>query len=398
MGTLSVTAEVFVLPTSFAQQRVWFLDQLEPGSAAYTMAMALRLRGPVDSEALRRALQAVVSRHESLRTTFTDVEGDGRPQQVVAAESAVALPVTGLTGLPAAERLSHAAGLAAEEAAVPFDLATGPLLRARLLQLDRDDHVLLLSMHHIVSDGWSLGILIDELGVHYEAALHGSQADLPELEIQYPDYAAWQREHLQGSFLEQEVDHWRTTLAGAPDLLTLPTDRPRPPVQTFRGAVVRFSLPKTLHERLTAFGRARDTTPYMVLLAAYTALLARYSGQDDIVVGTPVAGAGHSPNSNGSSGSSSTPWRCARGSTTTRTSPPCWPGCARPAWMPTATRTCRSNGSWKPCNRNATSATTRSSRPCSCCRTRRAPSRAGPAWTSSRWKAGTSRSPRRSST
>ncbi|WP_162002706.1 non-ribosomal peptide synthetase [Streptomyces sp. CB01881] len=286
----SPTEEVFVLPASFAQQRIWFLDQLEPGSPAYTMAMAVRLQGKLAPEALRDALQAVVERHESLRTTFSDVDGDGQPHQVVAPGLTVGLPVTSLTELPPADRLTHAAALAAEEAATPFDLAAGPLMRARLLQLDTDDHALLLTLHHIISDGWSLGVLAEEIGAQYEAALRGTSADRPELEIQYPDYAVWQREFLQGELLEQEIDHWREALAGAPGLLSLPTDRPRPPVQTFRGAVVRFTLPRELHERLAAFGRERDTTPYMVLLAAYTALLARYSGQDDIVVGTPVAG------------------------------------------------------------------------------------------------------------
>ncbi len=282
--------EVYVLPASYAQQRMWFLDQLEPGSPAYTIALAVRLLGGLDEAALRQALQTVVTRHESLRTTFADVDGDGRPHQVVAPRATADLPVTDLTGVPAAERESRAGALAAEAAAAPFDLARGPLLRVRLARLAAEDHVLLVSMHHIISDGWSLGVLVGELGECYRAAVRGEKPDLPELPVQYPDYAVWQREWLEGERLAEEIAHWRSRLAGAPALLELPTDRPRPAVQSFRGASVRFHWPVGLLERLRTLGRDREATLYMVLLAGFNALLARYSGGDDIVVGTPVAG------------------------------------------------------------------------------------------------------------
>ncbi|MCW2917362.1 MAG: Malonyl CoA-acyl carrier protein transacylase [Actinomycetia bacterium] len=282
--------DVYVLPASYAQQRLWFLNQLEPGSPAYIISMAVRLGGRLDAAALRRALNAVVARHETLRTTLADVDGDGRPHQVVTPETAVVVPVVDLCALPADVKIATATALAAAESAAPFDLAEGPLLRVRLLRLAPDDHVLLVAMHHVITDGWSIGIFARELGECYQAALRREQAHLPELTVQYADYAAWQREWLQGEQLAREITYWSEHLAGAPALLDLPTDRPRPAVQGYRGAGVSFSWSSELCSGLQALGQRHGATFFMVLLAGFTSVLARFSGGDDIVVGTPVAG------------------------------------------------------------------------------------------------------------
>jgi amino acid adenylation domain-containing protein len=284
------TADVYVLPASYAQERMWFLDELEPGSSAYIIPMAVRLRGALDVAALRRALHAVVARHESLRTTIADVDGDGRPRQVVTPEPIVELPLIDLFALPEGDRQAHAEALADAEAAAPFDLATGPLLRVRLVRLAPGDQVLLVSMHHVITDGWSIGIFVRELGVYYHAALRGEEVRLPDLPIQYADYAVWQRDWLRGDQLTRELTYWSEQLAGAPALLGLPTDRPRPAMPSFRGASVPFHWPAELRDRLHTLGHKHGATPFMVLLAGFTAMLARYSGGQDVVVGTPVAG------------------------------------------------------------------------------------------------------------
>ncbi|WP_410586711.1 non-ribosomal peptide synthetase [Amycolatopsis sp. lyj-23] len=284
--------DVFVLPASYAQQRLWFLDQLEPGSAAYTIPMAVRLDGELSAAALRRALRTVVERHETLRTTLADVDRTGTPSQLVAPAVDTALPVVDLSGLPAADRPDVAARLAAVEAAAPFDLATGPLLRVRLLRLEPADHVLLTTMHHAITDGWSLGNFARELGVCYRAALSGNPPDLPELPIQYADYALWQREQLSGPGLERELGYWRDRLAGAPALLDLPLDHPRPVVQASRSAQVAVRWPAELRDGLARLGHQHGATLFMVLLAGFSVVLARHSGSPDVVVGTPVAGRG----------------------------------------------------------------------------------------------------------
>ncbi|HEU4558944.1 MAG TPA: amino acid adenylation domain-containing protein, partial [Longimicrobium sp.] len=276
------------LPLSFAQERLWFLDRLEPGSATYNLPAALRLTGAVDERALERSLSEIVWRHEALRTTFREV--DGSPVQVIGPFSGFALPVEDLSGLSEADREAAAKRLAREEAARPFDLAAGPLFRAALLRLGAEDHVLLLSMHHIVSDGWSTGVLFRELSALYAAYQQGGESPLSELPVQYADYAVWQREQLAGEVLDRQLAYWRERLAGAPELLELPTDHPRPPVQTFRGATVPVKLSPELLERLQRLGQSEGVTLFMTLLAAFQVLLAKYSGSEDVVVGSPIAG------------------------------------------------------------------------------------------------------------
>ncbi|HEU0076091.1 MAG TPA: amino acid adenylation domain-containing protein, partial [Longimicrobiaceae bacterium] len=271
------------LPLSFAQERLWFIDRLESGSAVYNIPVAWRLGGELDVEALERALGEIVRRHETLRTTFAEV--DGSPVQVIAPFGGFALPVEDLSDLSEAALRRRAR----EEAARPFDLAAGPLFRAALLRVGAEDHVLLLTMHHIVSDGWSMGVLFRELSALYAAYREGGESPLAELPVQYADYAVWQREQLVGEVLDRQLAYWKERLAGAPELLELPTDHPRPAVQTFRGAAVPMELSQELLERLQALGRSEGATLYMVLLGAFQVLLSKYSGSEDIVVGSPIA-------------------------------------------------------------------------------------------------------------
>ncbi|MFL5358250.1 amino acid adenylation domain-containing protein, partial [Archangium sp.] len=276
------------LPLSFSQQRLWFLDQLEPGSATYNIPAVVRMEGTLDVAALERSFNTLVRRHESLRTTFRAEESG--PIQLIAPELTVSLPVMDLTHLPESARHPEMLRLAREEASRPFDLTRGPLLRTTLLRLGEREHILLLDMHHVVSDGWSLGVLIREMAALYEAFISGREAVLPELPIQYADYAAWQRGWLQGEVLEEQLAFWRRQLTGAPESLELPTDRPRPAVQSFRGAQQPVALPRELSEALKSLAQREGVTPFMALLAAWQVLLSRYSGQDDISVGSPIAG------------------------------------------------------------------------------------------------------------
>ncbi len=279
------------LPLSFAQERLWFLDALEPGNAALHIAAPIRVRGALDVERLERALAALVARHEALRTRFPAV--GGRPRQQVEAESRFALRLVDLTHLPSVPaRQAEAARRGAYEKALPFDLARGPLLRATLLRLDSDEHLLLLVVHHIVADGWSLGILLRELAAQYAALSEGREAELPPLPVQYADYAVWQREWLEGEELARQVGYWHERLAGSPPLLELPLDRPRPPVQTFRGAVHKQRLSADLAAGIHALGRSEGATLFMTLLAGLSTLLGRLAGQEDVCVGAPVAGRG----------------------------------------------------------------------------------------------------------
>ncbi|HEU4556928.1 MAG TPA: amino acid adenylation domain-containing protein, partial [Longimicrobium sp.] len=275
-------------PLSFAQERLWFIDRLEPGSATYNVPRAWHLGGTLDEAALERALGEIVRRHEALRTTFREV--DGSPVQVIAPFGGFTLPVEDLSGLGEADREAEVKRRATEEAMRPFDLAAGPLFRAVLLRLGAEDHVLLLSMHHIVSDGWSMGVLIRELSALYMAYREGGESPLPELGVQYADYAVWQREQLAGEALARQLSYWRERLAGAPELLELPTDRPRPPAQTYRGASVPVELSPELLERLQALGRSEGATLYMTLLGAFQVLLSKYGGGEDVVVGSDIAG------------------------------------------------------------------------------------------------------------
>ncbi|WP_030344683.1 non-ribosomal peptide synthase/polyketide synthase [Streptomyces sp. NRRL S-1022] len=266
-------------PLSYAQQRLWFLDRFEPGSTEYTTLSVLRLRGPLDTAALRTALDGLVARHTTLRTTFT--EHDGEAAQFVQPARPVDLPVDDLPDPAALDALLD------REAATPFDLATGPLFRARLARLAADEHVLVLAAHHIVTDGWSTGVLARDLGELYAAALEDRRPGLPQLPVRYTDYAAWQRTRAERA--EAELAHWRRTLDGVTPL-ELPTDRPRPAVRTREGALVTFTLPAALTERLRARGRESDATLYMTLVAACQVLLARWAGQEDVTVGTVTAG------------------------------------------------------------------------------------------------------------
>ncbi|HEV2757814.1 MAG TPA: amino acid adenylation domain-containing protein, partial [Actinomycetota bacterium] len=276
------------LPLSFAQHRLWFLDQLVPDSPEYNVPHALRVRGTLDVDVLARALSGVVARHETLRTTFGTV--DGEAVQVIHAPEEIALEVTELDHLDRANRVPEAERIAAAEAARPFDLERGPLLRARVLRLDADDHVLLLNMHHIVSDGWSTAVFTRELSALYDAHRAGQPARLPDLPLQYADYAAWQRRWLARDVLERQLGYWRERLAGVAPVLDLPTDRPRPAVRSGRGATVSFDVPAGTLAALRALGRSHNATLFMTLTAAFQTLLSRYSGSDDIAIGTPIAG------------------------------------------------------------------------------------------------------------
>jgi amino acid adenylation domain-containing protein len=275
-------------PLSFAQERLWFLHQLEPESRVYNMPDAARLAGPLDVRAFEDSLNEIIRRHEVLRTSFAI--RDGQPLQVIAPSMSLKLREIDLRSLPEIEREAEAARIAALEAWRCFDLATGPLLRTVLLRLGNEEHVIVLTMHHIISDAWSRGLLMRELTALYEARLSGEPSTLPELPVQYADYAAWQREWLQGSVLDELLSYWRQQLSGAAPILEMPTDRPRQTVQTFGGAVHTFRLPQSLSAGLKDLSRDAGVTLFMTLLAAFKTLLYRYTYQEDIVVGTPTAG------------------------------------------------------------------------------------------------------------
>jgi amino acid adenylation domain-containing protein len=280
-----------LLPLSFAQQRLWFIDQLEPGSPLYNLPAVLRAEGPLSPTVLARCLGEVVRRHEALRTVFALVEG--MPVQVIQPAAPFLLPVVDLAGLPESPREAAARALAGEEAGRPFDLSRSFMLRGVLLRLAEEDHVVALTMHHIASDGWSIGILIHEVTVLYDARAEdsaGRPSPLPELPVQYADFSAWQSSWLRGEVLENEISFWRRQLAGLPPLLELPTDRPRPAVQSYRGASRALRLPAALTRQAEALGRHEGATFFMVLLAGFQALLARSSGQDDLATGSPIAG------------------------------------------------------------------------------------------------------------
>jgi amino acid adenylation domain-containing protein len=275
------------LPLSFAQQRLWFIDQLERGNSVYNFPAAVRLKGALNLVALKQSLNEIVKRHEVLRTTFAIVEG--RPVQVIAPHLMLTLPIVDLRELPETERETEVQRLATNEARRPFDLAEGPLVRATVLRLDENEHVGLLTMHHIVSDGWSIGILIREVAILYEAFSSGRPTLLPELPIQYADFAHWQQHWLEGEVLENQLTYWKQQLGGAPPLLELPADHPRPRVQTFRGAHQSLTLPKNINDGLKALSRQQGVTLFMTLLAAFKILLHSYTSQNDLIIGTPIA-------------------------------------------------------------------------------------------------------------
>ncbi|HEX8127476.1 MAG TPA: amino acid adenylation domain-containing protein [Pyrinomonadaceae bacterium] len=275
------------LPLSFAQQRLWFLDQLEPLNPVYNTSGALHLKGALRVSALAEAISETVRRHEALRTTFSVVNAE--PVQIIAPPQPFELPVVNLSGLNDAERERELAEQIALEVRRPFDLSAAPLLRGRLLKLDDENHVLVIVMHHIISDGWSVGVFVREVSEFYKANTAGHAPSLPELALQYADYAVWQREWLSGEVLDSQLQYWRGQLAGAPPLLELPTDRPRPNVQAFRGASMPIELPESLTKELKTLSRRAGVTLFMTLLAAFKVLLQRYTGQDDIIIGSPVA-------------------------------------------------------------------------------------------------------------
>ncbi|HET7459775.1 MAG TPA: amino acid adenylation domain-containing protein, partial [Longimicrobium sp.] len=275
------------IPLSFAQQRLWFLEQLDGTGAAYHISLRLRLHGALDRGALVRALDRIVARHEALRTTFPAVEGEPVQHITPAGESAFRLVEHDLHALPGAE--DELRRLVRAEAGAPFGLAKGPLVRGRLVRMAADDHVLLVTMHHIVADGWSTDVFVRELGTLYDA-FHGGRDDpLPALEIQYADYAVWQRRRMRGELLERQAGYWERALAGAPELLELPTDRARPRRQDFAGGSVPVVLDAGLTAALTALSRRHGATLFMTLLAGWAAVLGRLSGQAEVVIGTPTA-------------------------------------------------------------------------------------------------------------
>ncbi|HEY7213896.1 MAG TPA: condensation domain-containing protein, partial [Thermoanaerobaculia bacterium] len=275
-------------PLSFAQRRLWFLARLEPENHANNIFRAVVWRGPLQTDALRRALTEVVRRHESLRTTFPEVEGE--PRQKVAPAADLPLAWEDLSGQPLEEARQRSRELAEAESRRNFDLVRGPMFRASLLKLAAAEHVLLFSMHHIVSDGWSMGLLFRELTALYRAFAAGLPSPLPEPAVQYPDFAQWQRERLSEERLAAEVGWWRERLAGYPDYLELPGDRPRPAGGSFKGAIEPFEIPRELAERLRALALREGATPFMLLLAAFETFLFRLSGQDAFLVATNVAG------------------------------------------------------------------------------------------------------------
>ncbi len=275
-------------PLSFAQQRLWFLDRLMPGEALYNIPGGVRLRGSLDVTMLARSLAAIVDRHEVLRTAFIEIEGE--PVQVPLPEVGIPLPLVDLSALPPAEREREARRRGADHARVPFALGNPPLLRLSLLRLEERDHLLLLVIHHIVADGWSMGVWVRELTELYHAALTGAPARLAELPIQYADFAAWQREWLQGEELQARLDYWRRLLGGHLPVLQLPVFRPCMAEASTRGAKSVWTVPQDIAGELSALGRRQNATLFITLLAAFQVLLQRYTGEDDLLVGTPVAG------------------------------------------------------------------------------------------------------------
>ncbi len=273
-------------PLSFAQQRLWFLEQLTPGNPFYSEAATLRFNIDLDPAAFGRALNEIVRRHDALRTTFE--AADSGPVQVVSPSLTLEVPIIDLTGLNESQREVRAEQLAAAESRRAFDLTTGPLIRTTLLKLDREDWVFLLAMHHIICDGWSLTVFLNELSTIYACFSRGEPSPLPELPVQYADFAVWQRKWLQSEVLDQQLNYWRERLRGL-STLQLPTDYPRPTIQSHRGASVPLEFPPSLHDELRDLGRRHGATLFMTVLAGFVALLHRYTGQEDIVVGSPIA-------------------------------------------------------------------------------------------------------------
>ncbi|HET8888391.1 MAG TPA: amino acid adenylation domain-containing protein [Candidatus Angelobacter sp.] len=275
------------MPLSYAQQRLWFIDQLEPATSAYNVPAAVRVPGPIDVKVLERAFQEVVRRHEPLRTHFVLIQGE--PQQVIEETFSFQLAFVDLSAASLADREEQARLLAREEARKSFDLSRGPLIRVKLLRLAAEEHVLLVTMHHIVCDGWSMGVLMGEVSTLYSSFSAGKPSPLAELPIQYVDYSVWQRQWLHGEMMDQQLDYWRKQLANV-EVLDLPTDRPRPSIQTQNGDRMTVALPQGLTDKIRSLAKAKSATLYMALLAAFQVLLYRYTRQESFAVGAPIAG------------------------------------------------------------------------------------------------------------
>jgi amino acid adenylation domain-containing protein len=275
------------IPLSFAQERLWFLDQWDPGNSVYNVPFAVRLKGTLSIDVFQRSLNEVVRRHEALRTTFCAV--DGQPRQIVAPSLIILLPLIDLSSLPHADQTAEVQRLIAENAEHSFDLTRGPLLRAELLRLTDQEHVFLLDIHHIIFDGWSVGLFLRELTALYDAFVKDQPSPLPELAIQYPDFAIWQRAWLQGEVLQQQLDYWKRQLGGSLPVLELPSDRPRPTMMTNQGALGYRQFPAALSQKLHVVSQAEGSTLFMTLFAAFQILLYRYTGEEDIITGSAIA-------------------------------------------------------------------------------------------------------------
>ncbi|MEL6902074.1 MAG: condensation domain-containing protein, partial [Cyanobacteria bacterium J06606_4] len=274
--------------TTFSQRRLWFLEQLNGPSPLYNLRRTFKLTGELNQSVLEEAVNEIVCRHEALRTTFQQVEDE--PVQVISEMGSVKLSVFDLRHHPAESRIDASTELCRKEHNKPFNIKTGPLLRVGLIRLEENVHLLLITMHHIISDGWSLRLFVEEMTELYGAFSQGNPSPLSELDIQYGDFADWQREWLQGDSLEAEVSYWKDKLAGIPPAIHLPTDYVRPAVQTFQGEIFVLRLSPSLTQSLKTLCQETNTTPFMTLLSAFATLLHRYSGQADIVVGSPIAG------------------------------------------------------------------------------------------------------------
>ncbi|HEX8737856.1 MAG TPA: condensation domain-containing protein, partial [Pyrinomonadaceae bacterium] len=281
-----------LFPLSYPQEQLWFMDKLQPGSPLYNIPLYVPFQGSLDVASLQKALETITRRHDMLRARF-DVVSD-EPVQIVEPEVEVHLPVEDLSKLSSGEKDAVFGQLLNEEVQTPFDLASGVCVRYKLFRLDSANHLLSVTMHHIITDAWSLGIFVTELNKIYEAFRRGRQ-DIPlaPLQVEYSDYAQWQRANLRGLRLSKLVNYWTNQLAGAPHIIHLPTDNPRPTDQTFNGTVAGFVFSDELSEALIALSRQYKVTLFMLLLACYYTLLYRYTGQEDILVGAPVAGRGH---------------------------------------------------------------------------------------------------------
>ncbi len=275
-------------PLSSGQRRIWCFEQLAPDIPLYNIPLAFRLKGLLKVVSLEQSINEVLRRHEALRTTFVTV--DGQPAQIIASVLTLKLLMIDLQNLPQSKQEAEIWRLAVEEAQKPFNLTQGPLVRTTLLRLSEEEHILLLTMHHIISDGWSIGVLLRELSVLYKAFSTGTTSPLPELPIQYGDYVHWQSKGLPSDVLHTQLTYWKEQLVGPLPVVVLPTDRPRPPIRSFRGAIQSFIIPASLTEALKTLSQRQGVTLFMTLLAAFLTLLYRYTGQEDIFVASPIAG------------------------------------------------------------------------------------------------------------